>query len=131
MRVTPKSLALILILFFIGGIFLCIGISSSSQHSMAMGSSCPSSNSAEGCQTPLDHLSYWSSIFSAIPLDFSSLITALVFACACLWLVCRGIWNPHTLFASWEQVLSPPPLFIPRNSLQEAFSNGIIHPKLY
>ena len=101
------------------------------QHDMSVGVPCHSASADGGCSETTDHLSYWSTILSVIPSDFAALILALVAACACVWLVCRGIWNPAQLAVVLQLANSPPATYLPRHSLQEAFSNGILHPKLY
>lgn len=127
MNWVAKAVSLLLASFFIGGIFICVGMVSSMDHSMP----CPMSATATDCKAPTDHISYWSNILSVIPSDFAALALALVAACACVWLVSRGLWNPLKLLQTVAKATSPPPIYIPRHALQEAFSNGILHPKLY
>jgi len=126
-----RFLATVLTLFFIGGIFLCVGSVSVMNHSMSAGMPCPIASDHDGCSTPSDHLSYWSNILSVIPADFAALVLALAAACACTWLASRGIWNPVKQLSLLQQATSPPLILVPRHALQEAFSNGILHPKLY
>lgn len=132
MEVVKKTIGILLTTFFLGGIFLCVGIASSMHHDMSVGTPCPMTTANDGCSAPTDHISYWANILLAIPSDFAALVLALVAACACVWIVCRGIWDSPKLFSSFQYPI-PPPLtfFLPRHTLQEAFSNGILHPKLY
>lgn len=131
MQFAGKATASLLTFFFLGGIFLCVGMVSSMQHDMSMGTSCSTTSVEGGCSAPIDHLSYWSNILSVIPSDFAALILALA-ACACVWIVCRGIWNPLKHLCSPHYSLPPPrTFFLPRHALQEAFSNGILHSKRY
>lgn len=131
MNWAAKGISILLATFFLGGIFLCVGIPTLMNHSMSMEAPCPMTTGNHGCTTPSDHISYWSNILSVIPSDFAALVLALVAACACVWLVCRGILNPFKILRVLEHATSPPFQYIPRHSLQEAFSNGILHPKLY
>jgi hypothetical protein len=132
MSLVQKSLAILLATFFLGGFFLCMGMTSSSHYTMADSHQlCPIMGGTGPCQNSMDHLSYWQTIFSVIPSEFFSALIALLTACACLWLVCRGIWKPHrhVLVPEW----SPPirTYLLPRSYLQEAFSNGILHSKAF
>lgn len=122
-----KSLSILLATFFVAGVFLCMGAVSSTDHSMP----CPINATTADCSTASEHISYWISILSVVPSDFVALLLIAAAVCVCAWVLFRSIWNSHALLFVAEQSHAPPPRFIARHTLAEAFSNGILHPKLY
>lgn len=127
-----KTLAAVLISFFLGGIFLCIGMSATAHAGMQPSDMrCMHAPNDTGCSPSFDHASYWGHFLSALPSDLLGVIAAFLTACASLWLVRRIGWD--VMPERYPGFLSdPPPLsLLPRHSLQEAFSNGILNPKLY
>jgi hypothetical protein len=131
MNWVTKGLAILLTIFFSVGLLLCVGVINGMQHSMPMSEHCQMTGNAQGCNSSADHFSYWNHILSVIPTDFVALLLAVTAACACVWLVSRSIWNQFVTLVLFIRATSPPKLYVPRHSLQEAFSNGILHPKRY
>jgi hypothetical protein len=83
------------------------------------------------CKAPVDHLSFWNHIFSVLPSGFTTLVLLFIAITSInFWFVCHGIGelNKYLLL---EPLYTPRPSLLPRNYLQEAFSNGILNPKLH
>lgn len=82
---------------------------------------------------PLEHLSAWQNIFAAIPGQLSLFGTLLLLIAS--FLIVRSIKIPDIPVHLFNYV--PPQLLYVRNCvsivspLQEAFSNGILHPKVF
>ncbi|CAN5686695.1 hypothetical protein BH11PAT2_BH11PAT2_04090 [soil metagenome] len=125
-----KGIAVLLITFFLGGVLLCMSISSM-DHSMAgdSGQMCPQMSGH--CVSVFDHISYWTSILSGIPADAFLGLCALLVVCACLASVYRGsmrFFRDNPISHRY-----PPPLLflLPHSYLKDAFSSGILHSKAY
>lgn len=82
---------------------------------------------------PLEHIAAWQSMFTAIPVEKVFILSLLLLFALLLArsLIKKITWDVEILrnFAPplW-QTRNP---FIPRYALQEAFSNGIIHSKVF
>lgn len=132
MNLTVKAFSLVLAGFFVFGLFAYNSTIVESHHVMGNGAShhvCPLMGTTPGCVSALEHLAHWQSSFTA-----SFVLTVFLVLCAAL---CLCLWSllSHLLTFSTKRVayVRPPPLFflLPRHALAEAFSNGIIHPKLF
>lgn len=127
-----KLLAAVLISFFLGGMFLCIGMSATAHVGMqASDMHCMGGSSDTDCSPSFDHTSYWNHILSVIPSDLLSVIAGLLIVCAYLVFARRIDWTALARMLYGLSSGSPSRLLLPRSSLQDAFSNGILHPKLY
>jgi hypothetical protein len=126
-----KVMAGLLALFFLGGMYGCVGMFSSVHSTMDRGTHCPMMGVNGVCQTPIDHLSYWNNFLNVTPLGLPLLVLVLALVSAYLWM-CRNHIGKFVI-----HLLAPhkPPLrsfhHLARHALQDAFSNGILNPKLY
>lgn len=134
MPFAKRSLATLLAVFFALGIFAYSGSMVESSHTMGDGTVhhvCPLMGNTLACVSIFEHISHWQSSFVAVLTEMLPLVVLLSIACTCLWLLHHHIWELKRVFsAPWV----PPDLLrslLPRHVLQEAFSNGLIHPKTY
>lgn len=139
MRVTKfsKAILLLAVLAFFSVGFLGLGhtnMTMSSNEEMPTGNCfMPGMTAVLYQMNPLEHIATWQSMFTVIPSqsDILSLLAAL------LALVAGALFSIY-------QSIAPPKIRIPQsqflyskryipigNSLQEAFSNGILHPKIF
>lgn len=132
MNAVRKIASVLLAVFFLGGISLCMGMSSTAHAGMLPSDMhCSGSSMDADCASTFNHVSYWNHILSFIPSDLLAAFEVLLMACACLWLVRRIGWDVLAKSIRFVSATSPPAALVPRHSLQEAFANGILHPKLY
>jgi hypothetical protein len=132
MYLARKSIAVILASFLLGGIFLCIGMTSTAHAGTESSDMHCSGNATDNnCTSAFDHASYWSHILSVIPSNFIATVVALLIACVCLWRVRRTDWDLLSKKVLYLSSSTPSRSLLPRHSLQDAFSNGILHSKLY
>ena len=87
------------------------------------------------CQMdPIEHIAEWQSLFTAVPSQsdiLTFLLALLTLVLGALFLYShQGITPPRTLVPQSQFLYSKRHIPIV-NSLQEAFSNGILHPRLY
>ncbi|XKT74796.1 MAG: hypothetical protein ACJKTH_01790 [Patescibacteria group bacterium UBA2163] len=127
---------------FVFGLFLligCVGLPHSvlSEHvNGEMAPGCPVMPGAHSlCQMDaLEHIAAWQDTVTALPSQFASVLLTLLLALASVFVARSLALNIYSFFEPFNA--SPPPLyagiFIPiANPLQEAFSNGILHPKIF
>lgn len=134
MAFVQRSVAILLAVFFALGIFAYSSSMVESHHTMGDGTAhhvCPLMGNTPACVSIFEHISHWQSSFVAVLTDMLPLVVLLSIVCVCLWLLHYHIWELKRVFSTpWV----PPDLLrslLPRHALQEAFSNGLIHPKTY
>lgn len=96
-------------------------------------SMCPFMNIAALCaMNPLTHITMWQNIFIAsFPKEIFSLL-AIILLTVLLVFTLRSFWHSSKTPPIFVRVLRRiSQIFIARNALQEAFSNGILHPKIF
>jgi len=128
-----RVLAVILGLFFTVGFFVCTNIiASPTTHDLETVSSiCPPSSSHGPCSNLEEHLSFWQALLNVTPTYFNFLLGALLLAL----LIPRAktlLFHTHATLSQKKQIpLKNQGLVFFRHSLQEAFSNGILHSKAF
>jgi len=140
MRVTKflKIILLFAVLAFFSVGFLGLGhtnMTMSSMEEMPVGNCFMPGMTASLCQmNPLEHIATWQSMFTAIPsqggiLSLLAVLLALILGAVTLFSY-RGVAPPKILipqlsylYKRWRVPILDP--------LQEAFSNGILHPKIF
>ena len=129
------GIALLIAAFLIAGVMGVPHLGMDMQMDGSMGSDCFMPGMTETlCQmNPLEHIATWQSMFTAVPSQNDALLLlASLFALALVafLLTHRSIAPPKApplqlAFAYYKQHIPIP------NPLQEAFSNGILHPKIF
>ncbi len=128
MALVVSAITLWVLLF---GIF---GFGSAMDMSIATGN-CPfSGHSMSICKmNPMEHIQEWQSMFTMIPAkDALSFLSALL---ALLALLAIGAWKKFSIHDQpWPEIYIDP-FYLRKyqifNPLQEAFSNGILNPKIF
>ncbi len=127
-----RLLAILLVAFFALGIFSFTDSMVESHHTMGDGTEhhvCPLMGTTPACVSIVEHLAHWQSSFVAVLEDVLPLIVLLSIAYACLWLLYRPLEELGRFVPT--SPLNVLRLLLPRHALQEAFSSGLIHPKLF
>ncbi len=128
---TPFLIAEVTVLLFLG----LIGVTYSPMSPGPSGhmSGCPFMGGPALCHmSPLDHAYGLQNMLTAVP--FSGVFAFFVLLLLALTIVAAApiVWNSISILL--EPLLKPPVRayrFIPRHTLQEAFSNGILHSKVF
>lgn len=96
-------------------------------------SDCPFMAGGAICNMTLfEHISAWQSIFIAVPQVKSGVLVVLLALVAIAGLVWnKNTHSPPTQFFAATRRLYYQTYVLPRSFLAEAFSNGILHPKLF
>jgi len=92
---------------------------------------CPFMGTTPACMGVLQHLAHWQTTFAAVLVDLIPFLTLLLTASALLWYVRKRPWEPFSIPRHSLQYQLNPSGILSRHTLQEAFSNGIIHSKAY
>ena len=96
-------------------------------------SGCPLASSPTLCHmSPLEHAFILQNVFTAIPLNSIFLVLLSILLTFSFSFLVPLIWWSVRFLS--EQISRPPPgrgKYVPRHTLQEAFSRGILNPKLY
>lgn len=133
MSLAQRFVAVLLAGFFLLGLFAYTSSAMGSDHSMSNGTThhvCPFMGTTPGCVNILEHLLYWQNSFAVFLVEMVPLLVLLTIACAWLWLL-RLHLRELSRFPLTILLIRNVGSLLPRNILQEAFSNGIIHPKTF
>jgi|GEM_PF-3710583 len=134
MTVAKRMLALMLGAFFVFGLFGFGNSMLQSHHVMGNGAEhhvCPLLGTTPDCVSILDHLSHWQNSFAATFSELVLLILLLGLSCACLWLSHRRLWELFEFIHDVSPVFLYVHSLLPRHSLQQAYSDGILNSKLH
>lgn len=132
-NIASRTLAVILVGFLACGLFAYTGSFVEAHHTMGDGTShhvCSLSGTTADCVSILEHLSHWQASFTAtfVPATFLVLCVAL---CLCLVRIVKHAWAIALTVSRFARSLPYRYIYLPRHALAEAFSNGLIHPKLH
>ena len=128
-----KVLAVILSLFFTIGLLICTNLAAvSPTHDLeSVSSVCPPSSPDGPCSSLQEHLSFWQTLLNATPTYLTLLLSILLLSL----LVPRisGLFLNlfRVPFVTQKIPKRQWQLTFPKHALQEAFSDGILHPKTY
>ena len=96
-------------------------------------SNCPFMGITALCKmNPLEHMNAWQNLFAAIPSKAANPLAALLLLALFAVVFLRDFWNvkKHQPVAIFRQRFREK-TFVAHTSLQEAFSSGILNPKLF
>lgn len=132
---TRGFLGILLAFFFLASYFGAVTIHTNMDSDGTM-SGCAMPGMATLCKMdPLEHIATWQSMFTAVPSQNDTLLlltSLLALALGALFLTRRSAAPPKTAPASQQKLFLYYKRHIPvANPLQEAFSNGILHPKIF
>lgn len=128
-------LGILLAFFFLASYFGAVTIHTNMDSDGSM-SGCVMPGMATLCKMdPLEHIATWQSMFTAVPSQNDILLllaSLLALALGALFLTHRSIAPPKVAPALQQKLFSYYKQRIPIiHPLQEAFSNGILHPKIF
>ena len=133
MSIKRGTLALAFIAFLATGTLgFSLGMDKSADGQM---SPCPfmGMNKEVVCQmTPFEHMAAWQSMFTSLPLKDISVLASLLLLAVFAVFFFRKLWDTQELeLASFHKQRFRDRTFFAHGPLQEAFSNGILNPKLF
>lgn len=114
-------------------VFLGAGYAGMPQNAAGQMEACPSMGVVALCEmSPFTHMAKWQGLFSALPETEGASFLALVLlglSVILLWVRARGSGSACAVlsYALRSRIIHVPV----RSYLQEAFSNGILHPKIF
>ena len=130
-RVQKGFVAFAIMAFFAVGILgLTYGMPMDSTGQM---SNCPFLGVTALCKmNPLEHMAAWQNMFAAVPSKTAATLATLLLLALSAIVFFKDIWNVKKLelVAVFSQRFREKK-FVVRNPLQEAFSSGILHPKIF
>lgn len=122
-------LAAVITLLFAGS----VGMPGMSMNVEGQMSNCPFMGVTVVCtMSPLEHMAAWQNMFAALPLkDMAALASLLILAVFTAFFL-RDVWDTSQLHlvAAHRQRFRRRTYSV-RSELQDAFSNGILHPKVF
>ena len=121
-----------ILLFFLVG-FLGFSHFSMTTESYGKMSDCPFMGVTALCQmSPLEHLATWQTMFTTIPQqekNIFAILASFIFLFSLIWL---GSFIPKKDLLKYKfQLIAQTDNISFQTSLEEAFSNGIVHPKIF
>ena len=82
--------------------------------------------------TPFEHMAAWQSMFTSLPLKDISVLASLLLLVAVVVFLTKKLWGSQELeLVSLHKQRFRDKTFFAHSPLQEAFSNGILNPKLF
>lgn len=95
-------------------------------------SRCPFSGVTAICKmNPLEHIMAWQKMFTTLPLKNISMLAILLLLAVFSVFFLRDLWNKNILQAISTHSQHFRYNYVARHKLQEAFSNGILNPKVF
>lgn len=93
---------------------------------------CPFSSFTAICKmNPLEHIATWQKMLTALPLKNTSILATLLLLVIFSVIFLRDLWNKNNLRVISIHSQRFKYNYVVRNKLQEAFSSGIINPKIF
>lgn len=127
--------------FFAIAAFLAVGILGLSKFGMPTNAdgqmeNCPFMNMGGGsvvCKmTPFEHMATWQSMFTSLPLKDIFVLASLLLLVVVAVFLTKKLWGSHELeLVSLHRQRFRDKTFFAHSPLLEAFSNGILNPKLF
>lgn len=93
---------------------------------------CPFLGFTDICKmNPLEHIATWQKMLTALPIKNVSILATLLLLVIFLIIFLRDLWNKNSLRAISIHSQRFKYNYVVRNKLQEAFSSGILNPKIF